>query len=137
MLEKNAHDAFDDFYWCLKKTDHANKYTLKIFEDIGNVINKPEGTLVVFKDHSDDFTSGSTRKRKNRSVSLPDPHYIAIHAAIAEILHVSGAGNFFDEILDRYRDEGGEVPPVRCWLELEQMMEEEQLREYVTDSLHS
>ncbi|TFY74419.1 hypothetical protein EWM64_g9594 [Hericium alpestre] len=137
MLEYNAHYGFDKLYWCLKKTEHANEYTTKIFRNIGNILMKPEGTPVVFRDHSDDFTPGSTRTRKKRPISLPDPHYIAIHAAIAEILHMSGAGKFFDKVLDRYRDEEDKVPLVRCWPELERLMEEEQLRESVMESFQS
>jgi len=50
---------------------------------------------------------------------------------------MSGAGRFFDELLDRYKDDEGKVPPVRCWPELEKVMEEEILRESVTESLRS
>ena len=32
---------------------------------------------------------------------------------------MSGAGRFFDELLDKYKDDEGEVPPVRSWPELE------------------
>ena len=50
---------------------------------------------------------------------------------------MSGAGRFFDELLDKYKDDEGNVPPVRSWPELEKVMEEEMLRESVAESLRS
>ena len=99
-------------------------YTLKTFN--APPLRKPENNLITFRDHSDDFSSGSNRKIK-RPIPLPNPDYIAIHATIAEILNMSGADRFFDELLEKYKDDEGNVPPVR-WLELEKMMEEEVLR---------
>jgi len=110
-------------------------YALKVFKPIG-LLRKPGDNCITFRDHSNDFNSGSTRKR-NRTVALPNPHYIGIHAAIAGVLNMSGAGRFFDELLDKYKDDEGEVPPVRCWPELEKVMEEELLKESVTESLRS
>ncbi|KIJ91979.1 hypothetical protein K443DRAFT_126075 [Laccaria amethystina LaAM-08-1] len=63
---------------------------------------KHENMLVTFADHSGDFIPGSSRK-KPRSIPLPNPRYLAIHAAIAGILHMSGAGKFFDELLEYAR----------------------------------
>ena len=73
----------------------------------------------------------------HRPLSLPNPDYIAIHATIAGVLNMSGAGRFFDELLDKYKDDEGKVPPVRSWSELEKVMEEEMLRESVSRSLQS
>ena len=108
-------------------------YSVKIFKTVG-ILHAP--AFVSFRDHSDDFNSGSTSKR-NRPVSLPDPEYIRIHAAIAGILNMSGAGKFFDELLDKYKDDEGKVPPVHSWPELENLMVEEELRESVAESLKS
>ncbi len=110
-------------------------YALTIFKKTG-ILQTPGDNLVTFRDKSDDFSSGSTRKR-NRTISLPNPHYIAIHAAIAGILHMSGAGKFFDELLDRYKDDEGKVPPVQSWPELEKVMLEGVLMESVAESLQS
>jgi hypothetical protein len=96
----------------------------------------PKNNIVTFKDHSNSEPSGSSRKRK-RPVPLPNPNHIAIHATIAGILNMSGAGRFFDELLDKYKDDEGKVPPVRSWPELENVMEEEMLRESVAESLRS
>ena len=110
-------------------------YALKIFKPRA-LLRTPEDNLVTFRDRSNDFSSGSTRKR-NRTIALPNPLYISIHATIAGVLNMSGAGRFFDELLDKYKDDEGKVPPVRCWPELEKVMEEEILRESVTESLRS
>ena len=94
-------------------------YTLKIFK--GRLWRMPKDNLVIFRDHSNDFSSepsGSNRKRK-RPIPLPSPKYISIHATLAGIMNMSGAGRFFDELLDKYKDDEGEVPPVRSWPELE------------------
>ena len=96
----------------------------------------PKNNLVTFRDHSDDFSTGSSRKRK-RSIPLPNPLYIEIHATLAEVLNMSGARRFFDELLDKYKDDEGKVPPIRSWPELEKVMEEEMLRESVAESLGS
>jgi hypothetical protein len=106
-------------------------YDLKIFKNVG-IVHKPENNRITFEDHSNDFLSDSTRKR-NPPVDLPNPHYIAIHAAIAGILHMSGAGRFFDELLEKYKDDEGNVPAVRSWPELETLMGEELVRESVTE----
>jgi hypothetical protein len=110
-------------------------YDLKIFKNVG-IIRKPENNRITFEDHSNDFLSDSTRKR-NPPVDLPNPHYIAIHAAIAGILHMSGAGRFLDELLDRYKDDKGNVPAVRSWPELETLMGAELLSESVTEMFRS
>ena len=38
---------------------------------------------------------------------LPDPIFIALHAGIARVLHMSGAAEVLDQIIDRYDREGG------------------------------
>ena len=88
---------------------------------------KHENMLVTFENHSGDFISGSSCKEP-RSIPLPNPHYLAMHAAIAGVLHMSGAGKFFDELLSEYKDE---VHPIRSWLDLERKMEEVALRDSV------
>jgi hypothetical protein len=109
---------------------------VKIFK--GRLFRMPQNDLVTFRDHSDDFSSepsGSSRKRK--PIPLPNPKYISIHATLAGVMNMSGAGRFFDELLDKYKDDEGEVPPVRSWPELEKIMEEEVLKESVVESFRS
>ena len=97
---------------------------------------KHENMLVTFEDHSGDFIAGSSRKRR-RSIPLPNPHYLAIHAAIAGVLHMSGAGRFFDELLDDYKDDEDKIRPIRSWLDLERKWEEGALRDSVAATLQS
>jgi hypothetical protein len=110
-------------------------YDLQIFENQG-IIRGPENNRISFKDHSNDFSSDSTRKRR-RPVDMPDPHYIAIHAAIAGVLNMSGAGRFFDELLSKYKDDDGNVPAVRSWPELETLMGEDLMSEAIAEGLQS
>jgi hypothetical protein len=105
-------------------------YELKIFKKRG-LLRAPENNRVTFVDHSNDFSSGSSRKR-NRTFDLPNPQYIAIHAAIAGVLDMSGAGRFLDELLDKYKDDEDKVSAVRSWPELETLMGEQLLSQSVT-----
>ena len=101
-------------------------YDLKILKNQG-LIRKPQDNLVIFVDHSE----GSTQR--GRPIDLPNPRYIAIHAAIAEILNMSGAGRFFDQLLNKFKDDEGKVPAVRSWPDLEHLM----LREYLAKLFQS
>ncbi|KAF9555150.1 hypothetical protein CPC08DRAFT_643336, partial [Agrocybe pediades] len=134
-LQHDAHYGFDNFCWCLKRTETEHVYELKIFNDVG-ILKKPANNRVSFEDHSNQFPLDYTDKRR-RPVNLPDPCFIAIHAAIAGILHMSGAGKFFDELLDDYRDDEGKIPAVRSWSELEALMGEQLMREAIIQGFQS
>ena len=95
--------------------------------------SRHENKLTTFEDHSGDFISVSSCKEP-RCIPLPNPHYLAIHAAIAGVLHTSGAGKFFDELLNEYKYE---VHSMRSWLDLERKMEEVALRVSVAAMLRS
>ena len=108
-------------------------YPLKVFK--ARLLRVPENNLVTFRDHSNDSyskPSGSRRKRKC-PIDLPDPKYISIHATLAGVLNMSGAGRFFDELLDKYKDDEGNLPAVRSWQELEKLMEADMLRESIAE----
>jgi hypothetical protein len=115
-------------------------YTFIDFSD-GCLFRIPKDNVVVFTDHSEELSAGSTHTGTHtQRIALPNPDYLAVHAAIAGILHASGAGDFFDEVLegrDGSVDSEDTVPPVRSWPELERMMEEEALREAVAQALDS
>ena len=96
-------------------------------------MKQPANNRIVFKDHSDDFLPA----KMIHPVNLPDPHCIAIHAAIAEVLHKSGAGKFFDELLDKFKDDEGNVPPVGSWPELENLHVERLLFKSVSEMFQS
>lgn len=76
---------------------------------------RPDDPPVVFRDRGGEFLR--TRKR-SRTLSVPDPRFIAIHAAIAGILHMSGAGRFFDELLTKFHDGDDSAPLIR-WQDFE------------------
>ncbi|KDR73281.1 hypothetical protein GALMADRAFT_251878 [Galerina marginata CBS 339.88] len=144
-LQSDAHYAFERFDWCLKQTMETHVYDFKIFQDRG-ILRKPDDNRITFADHSDDFSdsdsdsdsdSGSTLKldsKRKPPVDLPNPIYIQIHAAIAGILNMSGAGRFLDALLDTYREDEDRLCAVRCWPELERLMEEQVLRDAVTEA---
>lgn len=145
-LESNARTAYDKFFWCLKSTgvsitafarlNTANNgiqkdvYTVKVLNCVG-IIRLPPDNLIPFRDQSSDLSPSSISIEQNRNITLPNPRYFAIHAAIAGILHTSTAGKFIDELLDQYKDVEGKVPPVQSWSELERLMEEGVLRDSV------
>jgi len=73
---------------------------------------------VVFNKKSGEFVEG----KRDCDFAIPNPMFVGIHAAVAEILHMSGAGKFFDELLDCFGDGDGSESPVRCWLEFESII---------------
>jgi hypothetical protein len=109
---------------------------VKIYEpDSANV---PENTTrVTFEDHGNDFSSSANKLKRSAPIDLPNPRYIEIHAAIAGILNMSGAGEFFDELLAKYKDDNDKVAAVRSWPEFEALMEAEILRECVFQAFQS
>ncbi|KAF8157166.1 hypothetical protein B0H34DRAFT_808436 [Crassisporium funariophilum] len=125
LLQHDAHNGFDKFQWYLQKTDKDDVYDLKKFEP---QLLIPENVRVSFEDHADDFRSDPSKRE--RPVDLPKPHYFAIHAAIAQVLHMTNAGHFFDKLLRNYRDED-----VRNFSELEAVIGEELLTEAVTEAV--
>jgi hypothetical protein len=91
--------------------------------------------IVVFRDRSAEFEQSSSRKRKAPEIDLPDPQFIAIHAAIAEVLHMSGAGGFLDELFRKFGP-SGESSPVGCWEDFEMMVRDAKLRESCEQVVH-
>lgn len=138
MLETNAHNAFDKFKWCLKATEVEHVYDLKVF-DATKFFFDPPNNRITFVDHSEKFPvqRADALKRARCSFDLPNPVYLAIHAAIAGVLHMSGAGKFFDELLDKYKDDKARVSAVRCWPDLEALMERQSLTESLTHAFQS
>jgi hypothetical protein len=74
-----------------RRIQEKHVYNLKIFKD-ESLICRPPNNHITFVDHSNlnDFLLSSTGKR-HPPIDLLDPRYPAVHAAIAEILNVSGA----------------------------------------------
>jgi hypothetical protein len=76
-----------------------NEYTLK--EVAGRVWVHPcslANKTITFHNHAVPY----------RNLPLPNPDFIALHAGLSMILHMSGAAEVFDQIFDRYdRASGG------------------------------
>jgi hypothetical protein len=108
-------------------------YDLKIFRNRG-IIKKPDINHITFEDRSNNFSDSTRNLKRKAPVDLPNPCYIGIHAAIVGILNMSGAGKFFDELLDNYKEDRDKVSSVRCWPELEKLMEKRFLTNAVTEA---
>ncbi len=105
-------------------------YAVKVFVNVGIIRMPPDG-LITFRDRSNDFSLSSTSHEQKRDIPLPNPRYLAIHAAVAEILHMSAAGQFFDDLLKKFKDSEDEDHSVKYWSDLERLMEEDALRDSV------
>ena len=68
----------------------SGEYNVKQFNGNNYLVLEPPPKTVVFQDHSPNGTA------------LPDSRFLALHAAIAHVLHMSGAGKVLDLIMDKY-----------------------------------
>ncbi|KAJ3499898.1 hypothetical protein NLJ89_g10029 [Agrocybe chaxingu] len=106
----------------MQQSDEENKYKFKFYRDKMVLFRfRPDlasNPYMTFRDHRQDHTTENSKKRKTAPIDLPDPRFLAIHAAVAGVLHMSGAGRFFDELLDKFNDTDGSTP-VRTWDDLE------------------
>ncbi|OBZ67892.1 hypothetical protein A0H81_12182 [Grifola frondosa] len=92
MLRAELHMDYDDFSFCLLATKETNVYTIHWFDEVSGVAAGLEE--VRFTDHS------------GGGIPLPNPKFVAIHAAIAHILHLSGASEVIDAVMDRFFKDG-------------------------------
>ena len=86
---------------------------------------KVKSRTVVFKDNSPDLGAGNKRKRSGGE--LPNPKFIEIHAAIAQVLHMSGAGNFFEALSKKVGGDGVGAEFARSWPEMEEKLKVQSL----------
>ncbi|KAG2078426.1 hypothetical protein BDR04DRAFT_1138076 [Suillus decipiens] len=91
LLQTEMHSFFDRYSWCLHPTNVVHKYKVHWF-GYGSP-SKKNVTEVQFQDHS------------GTGIPLPNPTFIALHAAVAHILHLSGAAKVIDKIYDTFFDE--------------------------------
>lgn len=132
LLSSDAHIGFDRFQWCLQETEPTaqpltNKYKVKIYGILHGIgLREGELRIIEFTDHSEEFGNDKGRKRRLKP-ELPNPQYLKIHAAVAGILHMSGAGKFFDELLRKFGDQDGS-PTVRSWEEFERVVDTANLK---------
>ncbi|KAG2143983.1 hypothetical protein BD769DRAFT_1420803 [Suillus cothurnatus] len=85
LLERTMHFDFNSCMWCLHPTDVLHKYAV-------HWLRPNRGwcqtfTEIQFQNHND-----------RTEIPLPDPRFIALHAAVAHILHLSGAAEVIDKV---------------------------------------
>ncbi|KAK7681662.1 hypothetical protein QCA50_015396 [Cerrena zonata] len=83
-----------DFSGALRKSKQENEYRVKIYEknSTGLIFRKPDrpnDPPMIFENKTRTILSLRTRK-KRRTHDIPDSRFLAIHAALAGILHMSG-----------------------------------------------
>ncbi|KAG1856769.1 hypothetical protein F4604DRAFT_1958484 [Suillus subluteus] len=96
LLDVTMHRRFNSYAWCLHPTDVLPKYKVHWFHHVS--LGMGNFTEVQFQDHS------------QTGIELPDPRFIALHAAVAHVLHLSGAAKVIDKVYDVSFDEGFAVP---------------------------
>ncbi|KAJ3504410.1 hypothetical protein NLJ89_g7949 [Agrocybe chaxingu] len=154
-----AHAEWDAYAFCLKATDVEHEYKIHYFSNVTKgsltglrgLAHVAPDELVRFKDRSDEFQqkrrkklndedgaqpSSSTRSgsgpQGSSQYELPSKTFIAIHAAVAGVLNMSGAGKFFDELLSKFDKDDKKNPPARCWDDLEVKA----LNSHLSESVH-
>ncbi|KAF8342399.1 hypothetical protein F5887DRAFT_1283776 [Amanita rubescens] len=134
LVAPHLHRGWEKFRWYLKSTETPDKYVIKSLDDASSLSLDNINRTIQFQDHSREFREFE-ESSKAPGIDLPSAKFIAIHAAIAEILHTSGAGRFFDELFKKFGD-GGRSSPVRCWEDFENMVQDAKLRECVEQAIH-
>ncbi|KAG0704677.1 hypothetical protein DFH29DRAFT_1036801 [Suillus ampliporus] len=92
MLEYYTHTAFDEFKVYLEQTERDNEYIVKKVDDIQWIRPELVGKTITFRNHA----------VPERNLPLPNPYFIALHAGICRILHMSAASEVFAQILDKF-----------------------------------
>ncbi|KAI0779263.1 hypothetical protein C8Q74DRAFT_1446868 [Fomes fomentarius] len=103
-LDPHFRVRFDTLDWCLKPTAVPNRYVVKNYHPRMTHMEMhkiPESLEISFKDYSDEVPVNASGKRPHNAVSvdLPDRDLLRMHAALAEIIHMSGAVRVFLSIL--------------------------------------
>ena len=81
----------------------VNTYRVEIYGQSGLGLfglRRDSSKIITFVDRSNEFQTSELLGL--REIPLPNPKFFAIHAAIAGVLHTSGAGKFLDELLEKY-----------------------------------
>ncbi|KAA1478005.1 hypothetical protein DENSPDRAFT_845195 [Dentipellis sp. KUC8613] len=114
LLDKYAHDAFDDFGFCFQAEEAANTYKVKAWIPEKEISTVPIASKITFKDHSQTLNtapaarrSGHAHSQPDDSIPLPSPQLLQLHAALAGVLNMSGAA----EILQVFQNPPGSDGP--------------------------
>lgn len=95
LLDPTWHGEFDSYMWCLHPTVASHKYTVHWLRRVP--LGMEAFTEVQFQDHS------------QNGIPLPNSTFIALHSAVAHVLHLSGAAEVIDKVYDAFSDEGPAV----------------------------
>ena len=113
-LAPGPHQTFDNYKWYFVPTGVRRVCILNLvrYRDVcfqvpnqyrtvgvGNRAPPGRDRVITFLDHS----------REGYGVPVPNPKYIELHSAVARILHLSGAGEAIDAIMDRFSKHQGGV----------------------------
>lgn len=96
MMMAFLHREFGDFNFVLEATGTVNRYRIKTFPRFSSVLlhNLPRDGIVTITSNDGRFP-------------LPEPHLIAVHAAIGNILHLSGRGEKIQHLKRDLEDMSG------------------------------
>ncbi|EJD42541.1 hypothetical protein AURDEDRAFT_185961 [Auricularia subglabra TFB-10046 SS5] len=94
IMSAGLHIAFDLLHIWLEPARTANEYIISGPAPALAPYNLHPGTTVRFQDHS------------GRALGLPDRRLLALHAACARVVHMSGAAEFFE----RWEDDDDQPP---------------------------
>ncbi|KAF9512265.1 hypothetical protein BS47DRAFT_1394394 [Hydnum rufescens UP504] len=145
-LEYNAHVGFDDFGWSLRAVEGTpNTYKIVYHvEGVGHGLLLPHKEEITFVDSSPKFSQSSSPARKKQrttrsgnaeevqnvqGIPLPDPLFLRIHHALAGVLHMSGAAEAIDLVLERF--DKGKPGAVLVGADFEDLWTHEMLRESI------
>ncbi|KAA1469520.1 hypothetical protein DENSPDRAFT_835162 [Dentipellis sp. KUC8613] len=100
LLEHNAHQAFDDFGFCLQAEEDANTYRLKIYTS-QSISPYPLPKRISFVDHSQASNNLNAARRSpcehpepGHGIALPSPELLRLHAALTGVFNLSAAAEF-------------------------------------------
>ena len=91
MMASVFHEDFSKFRFILEATVVPNRYRLKKFPNHSYLLKYPTETFITLTNHDDRFRD-------------PNPEFLAVHAAIGNILHASGRAGIIEKLLRDFED---------------------------------
>ncbi|KII85632.1 hypothetical protein PLICRDRAFT_56854 [Plicaturopsis crispa FD-325 SS-3] len=120
-MESHACISFEGFHFSLEPTTVPHHYIIKEYESCFSWTRPPHPTIV-FQDHTPAWPVPPSKQSVARSietsvdpdepvepakpVALPNPKYLALHNALAGILHTSGAGSVLWQVDQNFKEDG-------------------------------
>ena len=86
-LTATVHQFFGGFDLFFEPTDEKHSYVIRAWGEIGSLVEPP---LPIRRE---------LRLDPDRAIDPPAPRLLAIHRAVGQILHLSAAGDYIDDIL--------------------------------------